>query len=326
MSYGIIATWCMSYDGVNKAMDILQTNGNVSQAIIDAICDVEDNEFYKSVGYGGLPNEEMIVELDSGYMDGTTFDIGCVGAIQDYKNPIKIAYALSKYPQNNFLVGSGANKFAQRHGFVAQNMLTQRAQIHYKNRLFEMNQTPTNQELKPYNGHDTVGMVCFNNDHVISATSTSGLFMKHPGRLGDSPVVGSGFYALSEVGGCSATGLGEDMMKTCVSFQVVSLMESGKTPQEACEIVVKNTIKRLEKANRLIGDISLVAMNTKGEWGCYTNIDNFSFVVANDNLQPTIYLAKFDAEHNIYFEEASEAFITNYHQTRKQPLVKKYEQ
>ena len=107
-------------------------------------------------------------------------------------------------------------------------MLTDRAKIHYHNRTKEI----TNTELKPYSGHDTVGMVCLDTaGHMTSATSTSGLFMKHPGRLGDSPVCGSGFYVDSFVGGASATGLGEDVMKGCVSYEIVRLMKEGMHPQ-----------------------------------------------------------------------------------------------
>lgn len=325
MKYGIIATWCMSFDGVCEAYNMLKENKLAADAIISAIEDVENCEFYKSVGYGGLPNEEMIVELDAGYMDGTSFDIGMVGAIKNFKNPVKIAKHLSKLKANNFLVGTGAEKYATRHNFESKNMLTKRAQIHYYNRLYEINQQPNNNELKPYNGHDTVGMVCIDQNNVISATSTSGLFMKHAGRLGDSPVVGSGFYADSEIGGCSATGLGEDMMKTCVSFQVVELMSLGKTPQESCQIVVEKTINRLKKAGRDVGDISLIAMDNEGNWGCCTNIDNFSFVVATDQIKPTIYLAKFDENKKIYFEKATQEWIDNYINTRKKPLEKKYE-
>ena len=96
--YGIIATWRMALEGVTRADQMLKDHADAGDAIEAAIRDVEDFEYYKSVGYGGLPNEEMQVELDAAYMDGDTFDIGCVAAIKDFANPVSIARKLSKEP------------------------------------------------------------------------------------------------------------------------------------------------------------------------------------------------------------------------------------
>ena len=235
----------------------------------------------------------MVVELDAGYMDGDTLDIGCVGAIQDFANPISIAKALSKETVNNFLVGAGAIKYAQQNGFERRNMLTKSAERFYHQRVKEIQ----DRQLNPYSGHDTVGMVCLDQDaHMCAATSTSGLFMKHAGRVGDSPIPGSGFYVDSAVGGACATGLGEDVMKGCVSYEIVRLMKDGKTPQEACEQAVKHFDAELRKRRGNAGDMSLIAMNNKGEWGVATNIEEFSFVVATSQLKPTVFLAKTDEE------------------------------
>lgn len=319
--YGIIATWRMALEGISEAADMLKKSADAGDSIETAIRAVEDFEFYKSVGYGGLPNEEMEVELDAAFMDGDTLDVGCVGAIKDYANPVSIARMLSQEPVNNFLVGAGAEKYAHRHGFERKNMLTERAKIHYHNRVKE---TTENTELKPYSGHDTVGMVCLDDKgHMTAATSTSGLFMKHAGRVGDSPVSGSGFYVDSEVGGASATGLGEDVMKGCVSYEIVRLMKEGKTPQEACDIAVNTFDKELKKRRGKAGDMSLIAMNNKGEWGVTTNIEGFSFAVATENEEPTVYLVKFDENHKQYFEVASKEWMDNYMATRTAPLVRK---
>ena len=150
--YGIIATWRMALEGVSEADKMLKEGSNAKDAIETAIRMVEDFEYYKSVGYGGLPNEEMEVEVDAAFMDGDTLDVGCVGAIKDYANPVSIARMLSTEPVNNFLVGAGAEKYAHRHGFERKNMLTERAKIHYHNRVVD---TTVNTELKPYSGQDT---------------------------------------------------------------------------------------------------------------------------------------------------------------------------
>lgn len=318
--YGIIATWRMALEGISDADQMLKDGKDAADAVEKAVRAVEDFEFYKSVGYGGLPNEEMEVELDAAFMDGTTLSIGAVGAIKDFANPVSIARALSKEEVNNFLVGAGAEKYAHRHGFERKNMLTERAKIHYHNRVKETQEM----ELKPYSGHDTVGMICLDHTgHMTAATSTSGLFMKHAGRVGDSPVSGSGFYVDSEVGGASATGLGEDVMKGCVSYEIVRLMKDGMSPQEACETAVGRFDAELKKRRGKAGDMSLIAMNNKGEWGVATNIEGFSFAVATEKEEPTVYLVKFDENHRQYFEKASREWMDEYMKTRTAPLVRR---
>lgn len=318
--WGMIATWRMALEGVTKGCEMLKENGDAGDAIETAIKEVEDFPFYKSVGYGGLPNEEMEVELDAAYMDGTTFDLGAVAAVKDFANPISIARRLSKEKVNNLLVGEGAEKFAHKEGFERKNMLTDRAKIHYKNRVKEV----TELEIKPYSGHDTVGMVCLdNNAHMTAATSTSGLFMKKKGRVGDSPISGSGFYVDSEIGGASATGLGEDLMKGCISYEIVRLMGEGMHPQEACETAVNKLDKELIRRRGKAGDLSLIALNNKGEWGCATNIEGFSIAVCTEKEEPTVYLVKRDENGKNHFEVASKEWMDNYMATRTAPLVEK---
>ena len=278
--YGIIATWRMALEGISKADSMLKNNESAANSIEEAIKAVENFEYYKSVGYGGLPNEEMEVELDAAFMDGDTLEFGCVGGVKDFANPVSIARSLMHYDANNFLVGQGAEKYASRHGFERKTMLTDRAKIHYHNRIKEI----TNTELKPYSGHDTVGMVCLDTaGHMTCATSTSGLFMKHPGRLGDSPVCGSGFYVDSFVGGASATGLGEDVMKGCVSYEIVRLMKEGMHPQQACEKAVHDFDLELKRRRGKAGDMSLIAMNNKGEYTLYLDKDTKDTIMYTGN-------------------------------------------
>lgn len=317
--WGIIATWRMAVEGITKASEILKDGGNAGDAIEAAVREVEDFPYYKSVGYGGLPNEEMEVELDAAYMDGDTLDIGAVAAIKDFANPISIARRLSQEPVNNLLVGEGAEKFAHRYGFERKNMLIDRAKIHYRNRVKEVQQT----EIKPYAGHDTVGMICLDRaGKMTAATSTSGLFMKKKGRVGDSPISGSGFYVDSEVGGASATGLGEDVMKGCVSYEIVRLMREGMHPQQACETAVNLFDQTLRTRRGKAGDMSLVAMNNKGEWGVATNIEGFSFAVATEEQKPIVYLTK-NVDGKCIHEIASQEWLDEYMRTRTAPLIEK---
>lgn len=317
--WGIIATWRMAVEGITEADKMLKEGADAGDAIETAIKEVEDFPFYKSVGYGGLPNEEMEVELDAAYMNGDTLDIGAVAAIKDYANPISIARRLSHEKVNCMLVGDGAEKFAHKEGFERKNMLTDRAKIHYKNRVKEVKQ----QEISPYSGHDTVGMVCLDtHGKMTAATSTSGLFMKRKGRVGDSPISGSGFYVDSKIGGASATGLGEDLMKGCISYEIVRLMKEGKHPQEACEIAVNDLNKELIERRGKAGDLSLIAMNNKGEWGVATNIEGFSFAVATEGQEPIVYLTK-NVDGKCIHEVASQEWLDNYMKTRTAPLEEK---
>lgn len=315
--YGIIATWRMAKEGIELADEMLKKGEVSGKAIETAIKAVEDFPYYKSVGYGGLPNEEQIVELDAGYMDGDTMSVGALGAIKDFANPISIAKKLSEEKVNNLLVGAGAEKYAKEMKFEEKEMLTDRAKAFYRKRKKEMDQ-----ELKPYDGHDTVGMVCLDTSGTVTAaTSTSGLFMKRSGRVGDSPIVGSGFYADSEVGGATATGLGEDLMKGCISYEIVRLMKEGLTPQAACEKAVTELDRKLREKRGEAGDLSVVAMNCKGEFGCATNIGGFSFSVATQEQEPVVYLVTREEDGHCSFREADQEWLEEYMRVRMAPVV-----
>lgn len=314
--WGMIATWRMAKEGLEIAQDILSHHGDAGDAIEKAIQAVEDFPYYKSVGYGGLPNEEMEVELDAAYMDGNTLSVGAIGAIKDFANPISIARRLSHEKVNCILVGEGAEKFAHKEGFERKNMLTDRARIHYRRRIKE-----SSQQLKPYTGHDTVGMVCLDETgKMTAATSTSGLFMKKKGRIGDSPIIGSGFYVDSDIGGASATGLGEDLMKGCISYEIVQLMAKGMHPQQACEKAVFDLEAKLKQRRGEAGDLSVVAMNHRGEFGVATNIDGFSFVVCLPQQSPIVYLAERQGNQCVY-APASQQWLDEYMHTRMAPLT-----
>ncbi|MFR3499707.1 MAG: isoaspartyl peptidase/L-asparaginase, partial [Paraclostridium bifermentans] len=217
-----------------------------------------------------------------------TLSIGAIAGIKNFANPISIARKLSSEKVNCFLIGVGAEEYAHKNGFERKDMLSERAKKHYSKRKREI----LEKGLSPYIGHDTVGMVSLDwNGKMCAGTSTSGLFMKKNGRVGDSPLSGSGFYVDSEIGGATATGLGEDLMKGCISYEIVRLMKSGLSPQEACDKAICELDTKLLNRRGKAGDLSVVAMNNKGEWGVATNIDIFSFSIATQNHKPTVYLS-----------------------------------
>lgn len=318
MNYGMIATWRMAYDGVSDMTKKIAEGTHANVAIVNAIKMVEDYPYYKSVGYGGLPNERGILELDAAFMDGNTFEIGAVAGIQDIKNPIEVAYQLSKERFNSFLVGRGASDYAKLHGFPVQNMLTDRAKKIWEQRLEEIQKN----NLSPYDGHDTVGMVALDTQRNMAVgTSSSGLFMKKSGRVGDSPLSGSGFYVDSSIGGATATGLGEDLMKGCLSYEIVRLMGEGLHPQAAADKAVYDFDAKLAKHSRSgkAGAFSLVCMNNKGEWGVATNVE-FSFVVATANEPAEIYLAYPTENNRTKIEIASQEWLDAYETRIKKPI------
>ena len=306
--WGMIATWRMASEGVTLGSEILKNGGKCQDALEEAVKFVEDYPFYKSVGYGGLPNEECEVELDAAFMDGKTLSIGAVASIKDFKNPISIARKLSVDRYNIFLVGAGAESYAHKNGFVRQNMLTERAKKTWELRVNEIQE----KNLSPYDGHDTVCMIALDKDEDMAvATSTSGLFMKKKGRVGDSPVSGSGFYVDNEIGGAAATGLGEDIMKGCLSYEVVQRMKKGEHPMEAAQKAVDEFSETLRKRRGKAGEISIVAMNNRGEWGIGTNVE-FTFCVGTETEEPQVYISTPQENGEIKIEVASEEYMRAY--------------
>lgn len=286
--WGIIATWRMALEGVSTSATALQAGSAAATSVVDAVVTVEDYPLYKSVGYGGLPTENGEVELDAAWMDGDTLAFGAVGNLVDIANPVKVAHALGRQRYNSVLVGQGAREWALSQGFTPKTMLTDRAMQHYRKRCRET----LDKGLSPYDGHDTVGIIALDRQGSMSvATSTSGLFMKKRGRLGDSPIIGSGFYCDSETGAATATGVGEDLMKGCTSYEIVRRMAQGMTPQQAADSVIYELEDKLMSRFGRAGDLSVVCMNRHGEFGAATNIKTFSFVVATATQPLTVFRA-----------------------------------
>lgn len=314
--WGIIATWRMAHEGILAAKELLVKERSAGDAVETAIKCVEDYPYYKSVGYGGLPNEEGVLEMDAAFMDGDTFAIGAVAGIVDIKNPIAVARKLSKEKFNSFRVGAGATRYAQAEGFEQKEMLTERAKKIWEKRVEEV----AKHQLDPYDGHDTVGVVALDElSSMAAGTSSSGLFMKKSGRVGDSPLSGSGFYVDSEIGGAAATGLGEDLMKGCLSYEIVRLMESGYSPQDACDQAVYGFSEKLKKCYGKAGAFSLIAMNKKGQWGVATNVE-FTFSVATKETEPTIFIAHPGENQTTVIEPITQEWLDAYEKRIKAPV------
>lgn len=293
----MISTWRMSQEGLSLGNQILKEKNDLGEAIVRAVKCVEDNPAYVSVGYGGLPNREGQVELDAAYMDGDTLGTGAVISVKNLKNPIEAAYRLSKKKTNSILAGEGAEKYASYEGLSYQNMLTESSRKRYEEELKASNQGG----IKAYEGHDTVCVIGRSREGSMACgVSTSGLYMKDPGRVGDSPLIGSGFYADSEAGAAAATGMGEDIMKGCLSFAIVEKMKDGLAVQEACEKALEEHWKRLKRREYKNRGMSVIAMDNQGNTGAATTLEEFPFVVAGDD-GCRLYVASMDQETGKHF-------------------------
>ena len=283
MTYAVLATWKMAEAGTKKAAQLLKEGKPAGEAIIEGVSIIEDEPSFHSVGYGGRPNCEGRVFFDGGYMDGDTLHFGSVGSIEGFRSAVRIAYSLKDGDANNFLVGEGAERYAEEHGFEKRDNLTEEMKELWQNEKDRL------EKLTAYDGHDTVCFVAVDeNGTCCAATSTSGLFMKQPGRIGDTPVPGAGFYADSEAGAAAATGMGEEIMKGTLSFAAVSYMKAGMSAQDAADKAVNELDATLKKRNGYANPMSLIVLAKDGSYGIGTNV-TFTYCYASDKEEAAVH-------------------------------------
>lgn len=314
MKYVAIGTWKMCFTAFKNNIDNLNSkDGNSIDFIRDTITYIEDNENFTSVGSGGLPNEEGFVECDSAFMNGDTMAIGSIAGVRDIKNPIKVSIQLSNERFNSFLVAKGAEKYALKNKFEFSNMLTTDSKNKHKTRLSDVKKG----NLSPYDGHDTVCVISKKNDSINVGTSTSGLFMKKQGRVGDSPIPGSGFYAESEFGAVAATGLGEDLYKGCLSYALVDKLRQGIEIQKASDEIFFSFVEKLKKKYGKAGAMSIISLDKNGNIGVSTNVE-FPFVIASETGDVNIYIAnKDDKQNKTIYKKADQEFIDKFSKLNK---------
>jgi N4-(beta-N-acetylglucosaminyl)-L-asparaginase len=287
MKNAVIGTWKMSLDGVRLAWESLKKGGDPGSAVKLAINNVENNPEFNSVGYGGLPNREGDTELDAAFMDGSTGYYGGIMGARGIANPIDAAMSLSRRHMNCLLAGAGAEQFARLEGLPFRNMLTAESKKRWQEELVRRNQGLPG----AYRGHDTVCVIARQGGHIAAGVSTSGLFLKEPGRIGDSPIIGAGLYADSGIGAASATGVGEDIIRGCLSYETVRLMEQGRSAGEACRDALAAHIARMDAKGFKVKDISLIAAGADGSFGGASNLagGDFTFVYADEEHSPAVW-------------------------------------
>ena len=271
-----VATW-HAEDATAKAMEVLESGGSALDAVEKGCMVEEANEAGQSVGKGGLPDREGNVTLDACIMDNKG-NCGAVVYLKDIKHAISVARKVMEDTPHVMLAGEGAKQFALESGFEVENLLTEASKKAWEKWKVEAKYKP----IINIENHDTIGMLAVDkNGDISGACTTSGLAYKMNGRVGDSPIIGSGLFVDNEIGGAVATGLGEEVVKTVGSFLIVELMRQGKSPQEACEEAIGRIVNKPGK-NYKDFQVGYIAVNKKGESGCYSIHQYFSMTKYQD--------------------------------------------
>ncbi len=267
--------------GVQRAYDLVAHGGDTLDAAVECVKVPELDPNETSVGYGGLPNSEGVVQLDASCMHGPTRRAGAVGALEGIKTPSEIARLVLRYTDHCLLVGKGAQDFAVSFGYQVENLLTDRAREAWLR--WRANLSPNDAyldvpvgEVFPRPPHGTVNCNVINaQGDISSCTTTSGRAWKIPGRLGDSPIHGAGQYTDNDVGAAGSTGWGEINMKILGGFLTVDNMRRGMSPTDACLETLRRSVHVAEDRLRTPDgkpkyDLTFYAVNKRGEFGAAT--------------------------------------------------------
>jgi N4-(beta-N-acetylglucosaminyl)-L-asparaginase len=282
-----------------KAMELIRAGRDTLEAVVAGVAIIEDDPKDQSVGYGGLPNEEGVVQLDASVMHGPTKRAGAVASLERIKNPAQVAKVVMERTDHLLLVGPGALRFAVAHGFKEMDLLTEESRaawLKWKETMSDKDgwgpglAAPDGQaQSLNYNGNwdraelaariqeyianpptGTINCIAVNEKGDISGTTTtSGLAWKIAGRVGDSPLIGCGLFVDNEVGAAGSTGRGEECIKINGAHTVVEMMRRGASPTdaalEACKRVAANYNNNMAKLKKF--SINFYALNKNGEHG-----------------------------------------------------------
>jgi N4-(beta-N-acetylglucosaminyl)-L-asparaginase len=300
---------------VQKAFTMITQGADVLDAVIAGVNIVELDPLDDSVGYGGLPNADGVVQLDSSCMHGPKKRAGAVAALEGVRMPSLVAKAVLENTDHHLLVGKGAQTFARNMGFKIEDDLntdhSRQLWLEWKRRTDPSHylDPKTRAEVWQRERLKMVAEGLINRDHlygtincdginskgeICGVTTTSGLSWKIPGRVGDSPILGAGLYVDGAVGAAGSTGRGEANLYGLCSFLIVEEMRRGSHPKdagiEALRRIKANTIeKRLlnSKGNPNFG-INFYVVNAKGQFAGVTMYPGASFAICNDSGPQTL--------------------------------------
>ncbi len=277
--------------GVARAYEMLTEGADPLDAVIAGVNIQELDPEDQSVGYGGLPNADGVVQLDASCMHGPTRRAGAVASLEGIATPSLVAKAVMDYTDHVLLAGPGAKQFALQMGFKEQNLLTEKSRqdwLRWKARLNANDNWLDHDDdvtIKFSTGTINMNAVTSRGD-IASVTTTSGLAWKIPGRVGDSPLIGAGQYCDNTVGAAGSTGRGEANIKVCGAFLTVEGMRSGLTPQKACLQTLQRVVAMTER--RLLDDrghprfdLTFYAVAKDGSYGSASMYSGKKFAVAD---------------------------------------------
>jgi len=290
----VVSTWDAGLEANKPAWKILSGGGRALDAVEEGVKTTEASRSC-CVGLAAYPDRDGYVTLDASIMD-EFFNCGSVAFLERIKHPISVARRVMEKTPHVMLVGTGAQQFAIAEGFpLEEQRLSEDAQEAYDKWLIKSEYKPViNIENKKGHGpfapaqfengewsHDTIGMVAMDSKGNLSGScTTSGMAFKMRGRVGDSPIIGSGLFVDNEVGACTATGQGEEVIRISGSHTVVELMRQGLSPQEACKKAIERIIRiKKDKAKEI--QVAFVALNKKGEVGSYAIQKGFNYALRN---------------------------------------------
>jgi isoaspartyl peptidase/L-asparaginase-like protein (Ntn-hydrolase superfamily) len=271
----VISTWIHGMEANAGAWSVLENGGAALDAVQKGVAVTESDMNNRSVGLAGRPDRDGHVTLDACIMDHDS-RCGSVAFLEDIQHPIDVARAIMDETPHVMLVGEGAQKWALENGFskVDFEVPIPEVQKDYENWLIKSEyKTGVNVE-----NHDTIGMLALDaSGRMAGACTTSGMAYKIRGRVGDSPIIGAGLFIDGDVGGATATGVGEAMIRTAGASAVVESMRRGASPEEACYDIVQRILKKHPGVEGM--QVGFLAMNMQGEYGGYSVYNGFNYAM-----------------------------------------------
>jgi N4-(beta-N-acetylglucosaminyl)-L-asparaginase len=263
--------------GVARAFELVSSGTDTLDAAVEGVKIQELDPADNSVGYGGLPNEDGVVQLDASCMHGPTRRAGAVAALEGIRTPSEVARLVLRYTNHIMLVGAGAKRFALSYGFREEELLTPESRDLWlrwranRGREDDWLDVPEGEKMARVTGTINMNVVNTKGD-ISSVTTTSGLAWKIPGRAGDSPIVGAGQYTDNAVGAAGSTGRGESNIMVCGGFLTVEHMRRGMKPTDACIETLKRVValtppRLLDPRGQPRFDLQFYAVNKAGDFG-----------------------------------------------------------
>lgn len=304
----VMSTWDSGVIANEGAWPVLSTQGRALDAVEQAGIAIE-NHISCCVGLGGNPDRDGYVTLDSCIMDEKA-NCGSVAFLERIKHPVSVARKVMEETPHVMLVGQGAQQFAMQQGFhLEKQKLSPEAAKAYKDWLknseykpvknIERSQStkgkgpfvPKRLEDGSFN-HDTMGTIALDSRGDLSGMcTTSGMAFKMRGRVGDSPLIGSGLFVDNEVGAAVATGQGEEIIRISGCHLVVELMRNGASPQEACEKAIERIVKR-DRVRAKDFQACFIAISRLGDTGAFAVHPGFNFAIWNSEIENTVFNSK----------------------------------